>query len=190
MAYKKQGFNDYKSIDNYVVIFLPRRDGRIFETLIDLEDLERIKNLGYHWNAGWNPHTKSWVAQASEYLGYWDNKGHTITHYLAIEIMQSDKLDVNHKNHDTLDNRKYNLDVITNLQNIIHRRGANPNSKSGVRNVCWSEQTQRWLVQFQVNGKNKCFGRYKKEFLQQAIELADKIREELYGAIYTPNTIE
>jgi hypothetical protein len=181
---KKKGFNEYRIVDDYVIIYLKKRDGRVFETLIDLEDLERIKNLGLHWCEIYNPKSKSSYAQSSEYIGKTDKGFRSKTHFLNKEIMQEFKLQVDHYNHDTLDNRKYNLFIKTNQQNLVNRRGANPNSTTKIRNVSWSESTQRYLVQFQVNRKNTCFGRFKKEEFDKAVELADKLRKELYEPLY------
>ena len=181
---KKKGFNKYKIVEDYVIIYLEKRDGRVFETLIDLEDLERIKNLGYRWYEIYNPKSKSSYAQASEYIGKTDKGFRSKTHFLNKEIMKEFELHVDHYNHDTLDNRKYNLFVKTNQQNLVNRKGANPNSTTGIRNLSWSESTQRYLVQFQVNGKNTCFGRFKKEEKDKAIALVEKLRKELYEPLY------
>ena len=42
---------------------------------------------------------------------------------------------VDHINHDTLDNRRENLRIVTNRQNNENRNGAYKNSKSGIRGV-------------------------------------------------------
>jgi len=44
-------------------------------------------------------------------------------------------LKTDHINHDTLDNRRSNLRVVTNRQNNENRNGAHKNSKTGIRGV-------------------------------------------------------
>jgi len=44
-------------------------------------------------------------------------------------------LPVDHWNHNTLDNRRQNLTVVTNRMNSENRRGAQRNSKTGIRGV-------------------------------------------------------
>lgn len=90
---------------------------------------------------------------------------------------------VDHINHDTLDNRECNLRVVTNSENARNRNKLNVNNVSGERNVSLAKESNKWLVQLQVDGKNTCFGRFNYEDLDKAIELARQKRIELYGEI-------
>lgn len=45
------------------------------------------------------------------------------------------------------------LRAVTHKQNGENRRGAQANSKSGVRDVFWDKSTQRWLVRVQHEGR-------------------------------------
>lgn len=58
---------------------------------------------------------------------------------------------VDHINHDTLDNRKSNLRVVTVSENQQNRKGSRAGSKSGVRGVSWDEKNKDWIVN--VKGK-------------------------------------
>lgn len=60
---------------------------------------------------------------------------------------------MDHINHNTLDNRKCNLLVVSNGENMQNRRGAAKNSKSGVRGVYWDKKNKRWRAQIGLNGK-------------------------------------
>lgn len=184
----KKGFNNYKIIDDYVIIYLEKRTGEVFETLIDLEDLEKIKNLGLHWHVSFSKKTQSYYAQAIIYLGIINGKPKYKNNGLHTEILDKPIFHIDHKNHNTLDNRKNNLNIVTQQENLINRRGVNLNNKSsGIRNISWDKRNERWIVQLQLNGKNKCFGRFKYEDLDKAILLAEKMRIEIYDKIYNPN---
>jgi hypothetical protein len=49
-------------------------------------------------------------------------------------------------------------------------------SKSGCKNVYWINKNKKWSVMFYINGKNKCFGRFNEDLLNDAIDLANKLR--------------
>jgi hypothetical protein len=91
---------------------------------------------------------------------------------------------VDHINHDTLDNRKDNLRIITRSNNSANRKGANSNNKTtGVRNIHLVTRyggKQLYLVQIMKKGK-----RYKWEFgldeFDEACEFAEIKRKEIFG---------
>ena len=79
---------------------------------------------------------------------------------------------VDHINHNTLDNRKANLNIVGICENQQNRLGARKNSKSGVRGVSWDNKNQDWIV----NVKGQYFGRTKNK--EEAKKLAEeKIKE-------------
>ena len=87
---------------------------------------------------------------------------------------------IDHINHKPRDNRKENLRPISISDNSRNRKTRNRNNKSGYRNVCWDGK--RWIVQLQVEGKNKVLGRFKEEELEEAGKFAEQMREKYYGA--------
>ena len=68
-------------------------------------------------------------------------------------------LRIDHSNHDTLDNRKSNLISCTNAENCSNRKGANRNSKSGVRGVCHLK-SGKWSAYIKVNRIQKNLGTF------------------------------
>lgn len=93
--------------------------------LIDDEDLEKVA-------------FRSWHAVPTIMGGFYaagtvDGKT-AYMHRLIMGVTDS-KLQVHHKNHNTLDNRKANLEVMTNQRNNTKRRGAFSSSKLGIRGV-------------------------------------------------------
>ena len=95
--------------------------------------------------------------------------------------MNTTENNVDHINHNPLDDRKSNLRVITVKQNSRYREGKNSNNKSGYRNVSWSKSYNKWIVQLQVDGKNKILATFPYNELELAGKFAEEKRKELYG---------
>lgn len=49
--------------------------------------------------------------------------------------------------------RPKHLRPVTNKQNLENRKGAQSNSKSGIRGVCWDKRYGKWLATVKHNGK-------------------------------------
>lgn len=128
--------NEYEVKGNYVVVKLKKRGGEIYETLIDLGDLTKIKTFNVTWYAAWAKNTRTFYAKCSEYKGIVNGKPKYKTHYLHRFIMgENEKYYIDHINHNTLDNRKENLRITLNKQNTKNRKSRNSNNTSGYRNV-------------------------------------------------------
>ena len=67
---------------------------------------------------------------------------------------------VDHKNGDTLDNRRSNLRAATNVENLQNRQGATRKAASGVRGVHWDGVTGKWRACATVNKKQHRLGRF------------------------------
>lgn len=134
--------NEYENIgDGITQIKLSQREGKEDAyTIIDTEDLPRILTMGYTWLR----------FQASEQsYPYAVNNGlsNSETRYLHRIIMNCpSEYDVDHINHNTLDNRKVNLNIVTISENQQNRKGPRKGSKSGVRGVSWDNRNQDWLI--------------------------------------------
>jgi hypothetical protein len=60
---------------------------------------------------------------------------------------------VDHIDHNTLNNTRGNIKIKTVAENAQNRKGANVNSKSGVRGVCWDRFRNKWYAQVWIDGK-------------------------------------
>jgi hypothetical protein len=114
--------------------------------------------------------------------GRWSAKG-VLLHNLIMNIDLSKGVVVDHKTHNTLDDREENLRIITNADNSANRKGANLNCKTGVRNVHLITKykgKQEYWVQIMKDGI-----RYKWEFpidqFEEACKCAEDKRKELFG---------
>lgn len=182
MAKRKQGFNKYETQGDITIIFMKKYNGEEFQTLIDTEDLQKLIDLDYSWFPAYHKNINGYYAKTSLYQGK-ESKPKYITKYLHRIVVSDAKLSkqfVNHKNHNTLDNRKFNLEITTNALNSRDRSGSRKNSKSGFRNVSWCNKSEKWIVQLMIDGKNKCLGKFNKEDLHKAAEFAKEMRNTYY----------
>lgn len=78
---------------------------------------------------------------------------------------------VDHKNHNTLDNRKQNLRITNNADNL--RNGEiRINNKTGVKGVYFDNKRNKYVANIKVNYKGIFLGRF------DTLEEAQKIRKE------------
>lgn len=116
--------------------------------LVDDEDFERLSQ--FKWCAWWSQWTKSYYAVRHGRCD--DGKYRTV--YMAREIMGA-KLGekVDHKFHNTLDNRRENLRICTTQQNSINSRMRSDNT-SGLKGVSWNKNAKKWQA-YIANGNRK-----------------------------------
>jgi len=126
-------------------------------TLIDLIDLDKAKELC--WHGAWSKLGSTWYA----YAGVTNSEGKDSSVSLHRFITNAPKgTHVDHKNHNTLDNRRENLVVTTPVKNGQNRLGANKNSSTGIRGVykqkakgAGGKELLYWIVRVMVYGKSK-----------------------------------
>jgi len=134
------------------MIEIPLTQGQV--ALIDDEDFEIVSR--YKWCARWSPCTNSFYAMTN--IRNAAVQGTTLRmHRLIMKAQQGEQID--HINHDTLDNRKAELRLCTQNQNQ-HNRSAQANNTSGYKGVFWHKASQKWQAQIQLNGKRKSLGCY------------------------------
>jgi len=93
--------------------------------------------------------------------------------------VEGSNLFVDHKNHNTLDDRKENLRVTIVDKNSKHRKSKNSNNKSGYRNV--SKRDKWWIVQLQIEGENTILKKFPLDQLDEAGAYAELMRQKYYG---------
>lgn len=178
---KKKGNNYIIDTENNIAkIELTRRNKDSIWALIDLEDLKRVINFPYTWSAKYDPELKQNYVETTIYCGFENGKkvGKSLKLHKFIMDVNDNRV-VDHINHDTLDNRKSNLRVISHSNNATNRKSRNKNNKSGYRNVCWDGY--KWVVQLSINGKNTHLGRFDYEDLDKAGKFAEEMRQKYYG---------
>ena len=85
---------------------------------------------------------------------------------------------VDHRNHDTTNNRRYNLRIATRTQNNTNVKLRTDNS-SGVAGVNWNKESNQWVVRISVNKKRIYLGRYNS--FEDAVKVRKQAEEKYFG---------
>lgn len=138
--------------------------------IVDAEDFERISS--HDWRPLYNVHCRSYYAVRAESRG-----GKQYLIYMHREILYAKAGEqVDHKFHDTLDNRKSQIRIATCSQNNRNQRIGRDN-KSGAKGVSWCKYTGRWRVTTRINGKQRTLGRF------DSLEAASRVYQEMAAKI-------
>jgi len=174
-------FNDYTIVGNTVEIHIYSK-GNLYKVLVDLEDLDRLKELNRPWHLQWSNKIKDYyiITGISYYTDTGEYKQKTLYLHRFLMNVTKHSEKVHHKDHNPFNNRKYNLEITTNPENSADRQKANSNNKIGVRNVNFIEKLDEYWVQICKNYK-----RYKWIFpsdqFKEACEFAKEKRREIFG---------
>lgn len=174
----KRSFNEYQIVGNITKIFIDYK-GKRFESLIDTDDLDKLLEFGKRWNLYYSKSARSFYVTTAVYQKTVNKKPKYLQLRLHNFILNKKRGTIgDHKNHDTLDNRKENLRSTSKANNIRNRRTRNSNNTSGHRNVSWINGC--WRVQLQKNGTNYCFPE-KFDDVNEAGKFAEEMRKKYYG---------
>ncbi|HEX9503605.1 MAG TPA: HNH endonuclease [Patescibacteria group bacterium] len=87
-------------------------------------------------------------------------------------------LNVDHINHNKLDNRRENLRIVTKSQNGMNQNKQKRQLTSDYKGVCWNKTLKYWVMQCKLQGKVFCT--YHKTELEAA-KAYDLKAKELFG---------
>jgi len=118
--------------------------------IVDNEDFEWLNQ--WIWHVDWSKYTKSYYAKRGVFNG--KNMTSIRMHREILNAPKSTQTD--HINHNTLDNRKINLRIVTARQNAFNRSGAQINNKSGFKGVF--RRGKKWGAQIGLHGKYRWLG--------------------------------
>jgi hypothetical protein len=138
--------------------------GERMETIISTSDFDKVNSFPRTWRAEFSKKTKSYYVTGR--LG----DVRTSLHRWIFNL--PDKLVIDHINHDTLNNTRKNLRVVTIAENNQNRRV----NKSGVNNVHWDIRRNKWRATIKINKKTKHIGYFTdiKEAEKAVIEVRNK----------------
>lgn len=159
------GLNKITIKDDIAIIDLYDNIGnKIGETIIDTEDVDLVKQ--YSWN----------LSKNGRHTQYCKSNQVGPLHRLIVNAPKG--MVVDHINHNGLDNRKCNLRICTNQENICNCE-IPKNNKSGCKGVYWAKDKHKWTVQVTVDNKTIYIGRY--DSLEEAIMARKEASKKYYG---------
>ena len=141
--------------------------------LIDDENYELVNK--YRWNPYWYKSVQTFYAR-----GHIPGKGASKRPYIRMHrhimnVQQSEQVD--HKDHDGLNNQKSNLRICTSTQNHANMRKHKGVSK--FKGVTWDRQRRKWRAAIKLNLKSIHLGAFNNE--TEAAKAYDKKAFELHG---------
>ena len=147
--------------------------------LVDDGDYAELNQ--WKWQAHYNPHTKSYYTVRTT-LAKNGKRKQIGMHRIILNAPKN--MQVDHINHNTLDNRKQNLRLCTQSQNQMNqaRHKKTLSKYKGVDLAEWKYKNkvyQYWRARIQINGKPILLGLFKSEI--QASRGYDKAAKELFG---------
>lgn len=161
---------------NLVVI---NRAGVSFTIKYDAVDHHIVAQ--YTWRAEIHEHTTYAACTTRRPDGRWTT---LYMHRLLIGAPKGKQVD--HRNHDGLDNRRRNLRLATSSQNLANQL-KNPGRSSRFKGVTWHRRGGKWQAQIAVEGKRRYLGLHETE--EAAARAYNKAAREAWGNFALLNTI-
>ena len=149
--------------------------------MVDDDDYEELNR--YKWYALWSSGTRTYYAV--RFSSRYNGKRMKISMHRKIMNPPKD-MEVDHVNHDTLDNRKGNLRICTRSQNRMNREKQS-NNTSGLKGVSRYKASGKWQAQIQVNGKHIHLSFFDDKL--DAARAYNKAAKELFGEFALINNI-
>jgi len=97
-----------------------------------------------------------------------------------------DDMEVDHINHNTLDNRRSNLRLVSRSENLMNRRKW-ANCSSRYKGVSWEEKYQKWRARISLDGKLTHLGYFDDE--AEAASAYNEAAEQHYGELVHLNKL-
>lgn len=156
-----KGVNDAVVENGVARVEVTRSDGSTRDWfLVDEEYLDRVRQVG------------RWHLTTLGYINCHQRGGKAIVlHRFLLDAPKGEYVD--HVNGDGKDNRKCNLRIVSQSENM-QNRFADKGRPSSAKNACWAKHANMWRVGLVVDGK-RVEGGYFKDF-DEAVQAAAKLR--------------
>ena len=158
---------------------IPLTQGR--EAIVDDDDFERVNQFRWHFVGCGRGY-----ASRSQWIGGEKKYHNELMHRFILGLSKrgNGAAEVDHINHDGLDNRKENLRVVTHAQNC-RNRSKSKNKSSQYKGVTWNSQGKNWRATITANGKYIHLGPTRLEVV--AARVYDHWAKKLHGEFASTN---
>ncbi|MFE0595423.1 HNH endonuclease [Paenibacillus lactis] len=136
--------------------------------IVDDEDYGKLIKLKWHYNRGYARHSY-WESGTSKSI--W-------MHHVILGVYPNRKLVVDHINGNPLDNRKINLRIVTQQQNLFNK-SPSCKSTSKFKGVYWYKARSKWCSKIMLDGRYRHIGYFESEI--EAALAYNKAARELFG---------
>ena len=161
--------------DDYVIEKTNNQSG--IEFFISIEDYEKCKDIC--WHADYESHINNYYIRGTK-----DKQSFSISHYI---LDKDSNYIIDHKNHNTTDNRRENLRIVSSSKNAMNRVKRSDNT-SGVTGVTLHKVTGKWQADICVNRKHIYLGLYSD--VDEAIKIRKQAEEKYFGEYSFLNSIK
>jgi hypothetical protein len=152
---------------------------RGFTAYVDDEDFDRVAAHK------WYPMVKKRTVYAFTSIPTTQGSGVSSVsmHRFILSAIPGTQID--HEDHNGLNNQKSNLRTVTRSQNLGNSRKTLRTVTSRFKGVCWSKKDRKWLAGIMVRGKYVYLGLHKDE--EEAARAYDHSARELFGEFADTN---
>jgi len=127
--------------------------------IVDKEDYPNL--IGKSWRAESMHGKDNHYAVTTKYLGKINGKKRQTTQRMHRLIMEPSKeVQIDHINHNGLDNRKENIRIVTCRQNNQNKINKGSSKYPG---VSWEKSRQKWKAGIEINGHHRFLGHFTNE---------------------------
>lgn len=152
-------------------VTLPLTQG--MEAIIDPSEFERTKDITWRVHRGY----KTWYAVSG-------GCGKPLVQLHRLIMCAPDDAEIDHKNHNGLDNRRCNLRIAIGSQNQRNRRKYKKGT-SRFLGVSLNRKENKWVAQIKYEGRNRTLGRFDSE--EEAALSYDNAARKHFGEFANPN---
>lgn len=143
------------------------------EFYFDLEDYNLIKDFCWYFSKDGYVISNSFNTKKRTTI---------LMHNLIMQTV----LFVDHKNHKTFDNRKFNLRAVTNSQNCMNHK-LKINNTSGITGVSWDKKSGKWHSRIGANNKEISLGFFND--FDEAVEVRKQAEQKYHGEYSYDNSM-
>lgn len=140
-----------------------------YQFFFDLEDFDKIKN--YYWEVQKGANGYLYLRTCINSTNY------TMSNFIMKGRDKENKIIYDHKNQNSLDNRKSNLRIASVSENGMNVK-IRKNNTSGIIGVHQAKD-RKWVASIRINKKRTCLGRFEKK--EDAVIERLKAEKEYYG---------